>query len=252
MKRWMLKLLPPETPLSKKQLERITRRYFEMIYCDEIDNFICLLGFRKRFLRRLKIEGEENLNKVLKSKGVIFFCYHFGGGFWVLPYLKEKGVKVQFFSTDIRKEDYPSQRAFYCYHKLSNWLIGRIFDRRVCFKKGGRENLIGALKEGAWVSTAFDVPPYLIRENIAVQFLGRWTRFPKGLVSIGKELNVPVLPFFSFLEGNNRRICFEKPMDVVDPEECVRECVRLIERRIIERPDHWHLWPVADQFFPNS
>lgn len=249
MRRWMVKLFS-DTHFSKKQLDLTMRRYFEVIYCDEIDNFICLLGFAKRFLRRLKIEGEENLNRVLNRGGVILICYHFGGGFWILPFLKDKGVRIQFFSTDIRKEDYPSKRAFYCYHKLSNWIIGRIFDRRVSFKKEGKRNLISALKEGVWVSTAFDVPPYLIKESIGVNFLGRQTKFPKGLISIAKELNVPVLPFLSFLEGgNSRRICFEKPIYVNDPEESVNECVRLIERGIMERPDHWHLLPVADQFF---
>jgi lauroyl/myristoyl acyltransferase len=250
MERWMTRLLD-RTPLSKEELDQAIRRYFEVIYCDEIDNYIYLLGFSRRFIRRLKIDGEENLTGVLNHGGAaILICYHFGGGFWVLPFVKGRGVKIQFFSTDIKKEDYPSKRAFYFFHKLSNWIIGRMFERQVAFKKEGRRSLIKALQEGFWVSTAFDVPPYLTKENVEVEFLDRKTRFPKGLVSIARELNVPILPFFSFLEeGRYRRVCFEKPIYVKDEEDSVRECVRLIEGRIRERPDHWHMWPFADQFF---
>ena len=250
MKKWMAKLLDPSL-FSREELDLAIRRYFEVIYCDEVDNYIYQFGFSKSFIRRLKLEGVEHFNEVLRGgSAVILLNYHFGGGFWVLPFLKDKGIEVQFHSTDIKKEDYPSKRAFYFFHKFSNWVIGRMFGRRVAYKKEGRKNLINALREGAWVTTAFDVPPYLIRDNMEVQFLNMRTRFPKGLISIAKELNIPVLPFFSFLEnGTARKICFESPIYVKDEEECVKECVRLIDRKIRERPDHWHLWPFADQFF---
>ena len=63
-------------------------------------------------------------------------------------------------------------------------------------------------------------------------------------------MDVPIVPFFSYLDkGNVRRVSFEKPIYVKDEGKCVGECVRLIEKRILERPDHWHLWPFAGQFF---
>ena len=249
MEKWMVTLLG-HSRFSRKELDLTTRRYFEVIYCDEIDNFIYQFGFSKSFIRRLKLEGEEHFNEVLRRRsGVILLNYHFGGGFWILPFLKDKGIEVQFHSTDIKKEDYPSKRAFYFFHKLSNWVIGKMFERRVAYKKEGRKNLIKALQEGTWVTSAFDVPPYLIRDNVEVQFLNMRTKFPKGLISIAKELKIPLLPFFSYLEnGTDRKICFEKPIYVKNEEESVKECVRLIDRRIRERPDHWHLWPFADQF----
>jgi lauroyl/myristoyl acyltransferase len=76
--------------------------------------------------------------------------------------------------------------------------------------------------------------------------------FPKGIISIAKETHVPLLPFFSFLDGGKRRrIFFEKPFFVDDVEEGVKTCVKLIEKEVVQRPDHWHLWPVAHQFFIN-
>jgi len=253
IQKWMVALL--EKPLLENgKLDQAIRRYFEVIYCDEIDNFIYLLGFSKWFLRRLRIEGQENLNNVLNRGGAaILICYHFGGGFWVLPFLREKGVRIQFFSRDIRKEDYPSGKALFYFYRLSNWTIGRMFDRDVSYKGGGRSSLIQALQEGFWVTTAFDAPPYLIKESTEVDFLGRRTRFPKGLVSMAKALDVPILPFFSFLEaGKERRICFERPLYVDDEQKAVEQCVRLLEERIMERPDHWHLWPTAEDFFACS
>ena len=249
MKKWMVELLG-RSHFSRKELDLATRRYFEVIYCDEIDNFIYLFGFSKSFIRRLKIEGEGNLSEALRSHGGFLLCTHFGGGFWILPFLRDKGMKVQFYSPDIKKEDYPYKKAFYAYLRFSNWMIQKVFNRRIIYKREGKESIIKALKEGKWVTTAFDVPPYLVRENMEVQFLGKKTRFPKGLFSIAKEVNAPILPFFSYLDkGKGRKICFEKPIDVMDERECVENCIKMVERKIKEKPDHWHLWPFADQFF---
>ena len=151
------------------------------------------------------------------------------------------------------KEDYPSKKALYFYHRLRNWVVERASGDKVIFKQEGKKDLIEILEKGGRVIVLFDVPPFLIKENMEVSFLGKKAVFPKGIISIAKETNSPILPFFSFLdEGKHRRICFEKPLHVIDEEECVKRCVVLIESKIIERPDHWHFWPIADQFFVNN
>ena len=50
-------------------LDLAVRRYFEVIFCDEIDPFIYLLGFSRRFIRGIRIEGEENLKEALRNRG---------------------------------------------------------------------------------------------------------------------------------------------------------------------------------------
>lgn len=236
--------------LSRKELDLATRQYFEVVYCDEIDVFIYLFGCSKSFIRRLKIEGKENLREALKSEGGILLSAHFGGGFWILPFLRSLGVSAHFFSADIKKENYPSKTPLYLYDKLGNWVVERASGSRVLYKRERKKGLIGPLEEGKWVIVLFDVPSFLVKENTEVSFLGRKAWFPKGIISIAKELNVPILFFFSFLDGGKRRrICFEKFIYVKSEEECVEQCVKLIEKRIIGRPDHWHLWPFAEQFF---
>jgi lauroyl/myristoyl acyltransferase len=248
VKKWMVQCIK-EANFSEKDLDLATRQYFEVVYCDEIDIFVYLLGSSKSFLRKLKIEGEEHLEG-LKERGGILLSAHFGGGFWILPFLKHRGIHTHFFSNDIKKEDYPFKKASYLYDKLWLYAIEKASGTRVLYKGGGRGSLIRALKERKWVIVLFDVPPFLVKENMEVSFLGRKARFPKGIMSIAKEMNVPILPFFSFLEkGKYRRVCFEKPIYVKKEEDCVEQCVRLIESRIIEKPNHWHLWPTADQFF---
>ena len=239
--------------LSNEALDLITRRYFEVIFCDEMDMFIYLFGFSKKFIRSIKIEGERYLEETLKDGRGILLSAHFGGGFWILPFLKEKGVKAHFFSADIKREHYPSKEALYFYHRLRNWVVGRASGGRVLFKQEGKKGLIDVLEKEGWVIILFDVPPFLVRENMEVTFLKKRAVFPKGIISIAKETNSPILPFFSFLDdGRHRRISFEEPIHVIDEEECVKRCVKLIEAKIIERPDHWHFWPIANQFFPQS
>lgn len=248
----MMGLLDHACP-SGKELDLAVRRYFEMVFCDEVDVYIYLLGFLKRSVRRMRVEGEENLKEVLGGRGGILLSAHFGGGFWMLPLLKEKGVRAHFFSADIRREDYPSKSVLYLYHRLRVGAVERASGERVLFKKDGKEGIVKALKAGEWVIVLFDVPPYRVRENVEAVFLNRRARFPVGIISVAKEMNSPVVPFFSYLDnGQDRRICFEKPIYVKNENESVETCVRLIEKRIIERPDHWHFWPIAEQFFTGS
>ncbi len=245
----MIELLK-DAHFSRKDLNLATRRYFEVLYCGEIDMYIYLLGFSKIFMRRLKVEGEENLREAMGDGGRILLSAHFGGGFWVIPFLKDLGIEAHFFSADIKPEDYPFKKALYLYERFSNWVVERASGRRVLYKRERKKGLIGPLEEGKWVIVLFDVPPSLVKEKMEVLFLGKKTWFPKGIISVGKETDVPILPFFSYLDKKNgRRVCFEKPIYVNDEGKCVEECVRLIEKRILEKPDHWHLWPLAGQFF---
>jgi lauroyl/myristoyl acyltransferase len=245
----MIQLLD-DPHLSKKELALAARRYFEIIYCDQVDRFIYALGWQKSFIRGLKVEGSENLNEVLRNEGGILLSAHFGGGFWILPFLKNLGIKAHFFSADIERKNYPYKMPLYLYYKLNIWVVERASGRRILYKKEGGKSLSRAMEEKKWVVVLFDVPPFLVKEKMEVSFLGKKTWFPKGVISIGKEMDVPIVPFFSYLGTKNyRRICFEKPIYVKNEEKTVEECVRLIEKRILERPDHWHMWPFADQFF---
>jgi lauroyl/myristoyl acyltransferase len=235
---------------SGEGLDLASRRYFEVISCDEVDLFIYLFGFAKRFIRRIKIEGEGNLKEALKSRGGILLSAHFGGGFWILPFLKERGVPAHFFSADIEKRKYPAGKALYYYHRLRMNAVEKASGERTLYKKGGREELTRALKEGKWVIVLFDVPPSLVKDVVEVPFFDQKALFPQGIISIAKETHSPILPFFSFLDdGKHRRIFFEKPFWIDNVEEGVKTCVNLIQRQVVKRPCHWHLWPVAHQFF---
>jgi lauroyl/myristoyl acyltransferase len=238
------------SPLSGKELDLASRRNFEVIFCDEVDLFIFLFGFSRRFIKKIKIDGEEHLEKALRSKGGILLSAHFGGGFWIFPFLKERGISVHFFAADFDKRNYPTSKALYYYHRLRKGAVEKSSGERIVFKKEGRRELTRALNEGKWVIILFDVPPFLVKDVMEVTFLNQKALFPKGILSIAKETHSPILPFFSFLDGGKeRRILFEKPFFIDDVEEGVKTCVKLIERNVVERPDHWHLWPVAHHFF---
>jgi lauroyl/myristoyl acyltransferase len=249
IKREMGRLLQGEFS-SKEAMDLALRRYFEVIFCDDVDAFIYLFGFSKRFLKKVKIEGEEHLHEALKAKGGILLSAHYGGGFWALPFLKQRGFKVHFFSADVKKEDYPFKKALYFYHRLRNGVVERASGSRVLFKNEGRKGIIRMLEKGEWVIILFDVPPFLVKERKEISFLGRKMWLPTGILSVAKEMNAPILPFFSFLDdGKHRRICFERPIYVKNEGEGMEACARLIEKRIIERPDHWHFWPIVGHFF---
>ena len=190
---------------SGRGLELASRRYFEVIFCDEVDLFVYLFGFAKRFIRRIKIEGEENLKEASRSRGGILLSAHFGGGFWILPFLKERGVPAHFFSADIDKRKYPAGKALYYYHRLRMKAVEKASGERPLYKGGGRQDLARALSEGKWVIVLFDAPPSLVKDVVEVPFLDQKALFPQGILSIAKETHSPILPFFSFLDDGKRR-----------------------------------------------
>ncbi|RPJ04430.1 MAG: hypothetical protein EHM36_10665, partial [Deltaproteobacteria bacterium] len=196
-------------------LDLSVRRYFEVISCDEIDLYIYLFGFYGWLLRNPRIDGEENLREALEHRGGILLSAHFGGGFPILPFLKERGIRAHFFSADIEKKDYPSGKALYYYRRLRIEVVKRASSERTLYKKEGRQELIQVLSAGKWVIILFDVPPFRVRDVMEAPFLNRKALFPKGIISIAKETQVPILPFFSFLDdGRHRRILFDKPFFV--------------------------------------
>ena len=122
-------------------------------------------------------------------------------GFGSFLILKEKGVKAHFFSADIQKEHYPSKKALYFYHRLRNWVVERASGGRVLFKQDGKKELVKVLEKGGWAIILFDVPPFLVRENMEVSFFKEEGVLPKGIISIAKETNSPILPFLFFLRS---------------------------------------------------
>ncbi len=242
---------PQVVPSLPATLDSTVCRYFEMIFCDEMDLFVYLLGFSRNVMKTMKIEGEDHLQEGVKNnRGGILLSAHFGAGFWILPLLKDRGISAHFFSADIDRSDHPSGKALYYYRRLRIGAVKRATGERTLYKKAGRQELIQALNSGKWVIILFDVPPFLVKDVMETPFLGRRAIFPKGIVSIARETQTPILPFFAYLDGEKeRRLVFEKPFFVDEVDESVRTCVRLIEKNVIERPDHWHLWPVAHHFF---
>ncbi len=240
----------PDHSLRGEVLNLTLRKYFEVIACDDLDAYLYSSPFSNFYLSRLKIEGHPNLKKALKIGPCILLSTHFGGGFWILPLLKSWGVSARFFSAEVRRENYPGQVSLYLYHWLRTLTVKQASGRKVLFKGKGKEEMRKALENGSCLIVLLDVPPFLVKERIEVVFLGKSASFPRGIVRIAKELELPILPFFSYLDqGKLRRIRFEEPVRVKDERECVEKLVRLIEREILQRPDHWHFWSVAEQFF---
>ncbi len=239
-----------EVYLPREALDLATRRYLEMVFCDEMDMYIYLFGFAKRFMRRVKFEGLENLKEAKKNRTVLLLSSHFGGGFWVLPYLKSQGIVVQCLSADHRKQDYASQMVMYYYLQLRMFAVEKACGTKIIYKTGARPKITKGLEEGRWILMLYDVPSFMIREKLELPFLGRRAWFSKGTATLSREMEAPLFFFFSYLdEGDQRRICFEKPIHVDDDEKAIKTCASLVEKRVMERPDHWHFWPVADQFF---
>lgn len=243
-----------EGHFSPSERDRIVRDYFEMVCCDEIDVYIYLSWFSNRFLGELKVEGLNYLEGITPGPKGIFLTAHFGGGFWILPFLRNRGIPASFLSAEIRRSDQPGRFFLYLYQRFRIWAVRRASGKRVLSKGEGKQGIRKAMEGGEWVIVLLDVPPFRVKDRLEVPFLGKRALFPKGILSIARDTGSSILPFCSFvLPGRTRGIRFEKPIVRVEKEEeCARFCAGLIEGWIRERPGHWHFWPIAHEFFQGA
>lgn len=82
-------------------------------------------------------------------------------------------------------------------------------------------------------------------DNHSLSFLGGRAKFPAGILRVAHHNRSPVVGFFAHQEGKKVVIEFEQGADPESPEdyEALAQYVKILERRILARPQEWWFWP---------
>ena len=198
--------------------------------------YVFIKDFRNGKLRKnIKIEGEENLQKIIKeNKQVVFISAHFSNFELMAMYLDKSNINLSAL-----------------YRPLNNVFLNKIMEdirkKYICknqIKKGisGLREMINLNKNN--FSTALMVDQR-VSEGIKSNFFNQkalTTTIPAQLV---KKFNLPIIPIYiERIEGINFKITINKPI-FFSKEETTQyitdELNKIIETMILKNPEQW-IW----------
>ncbi|MBN1232607.1 MAG: hypothetical protein JXA60_04555 [Candidatus Coatesbacteria bacterium] len=174
---------------------------------------------KENILNRTEVEGEKNLTEIIKSKsGCILLCAHFGFNQGIMPILGYRDIKINQLAA-----------RPYTWHHLVKRKIGLI-DRTIMNLKDSYEKklpanfiyidnfirpVIEVLRNGEIVVFAFDgrAGNKWIETKIGNLVLN----ISKGVESISKFTNSPILPCFVIRNGKTYKLVIHKKLDKETP-----------------------------------
>lgn len=202
--------------------------------------------------RIMRIEGREHLDAALaEGKGAMLVFGHFGANQMIMPAIGYAGYDMHQLSapSSVLNEKLPEARSqgvlrtreMRWKHELSLPVthINIFGSMKPAFKCLRDNRILGVAVDGGGGE-----------KRIAVPFLGRTALFSTGAASLAMRTGCSVLPAFMYREKNGcGRLVLEKPLrleraaskdkEASALEENVRRVISALERRILERPDHY-------------
>ena len=239
--------------LSPAAAQRVTREWFRLGSCAEVDLMRLRLRRGTRPLRRLiEIRGREHLEAALaKGKGAILCGAHFGAYDSGFSVLHATGFPV----TSIGRRWYNDARI----SSAERWLwelyirpIWRYRQRRTIEPWPGRPQVAAlaavALRANEVVTITIDAPPLEGDQARAVEtpFLGRQARLLPGAVTLAQLTGAPLLMGFLFRAADYRHQVLEisAPVPVDGDTKTVFErCAAEVSAAIQRSPASWQFWP---------
>ncbi len=221
--------------INSENLNNITKLMWNN-YGRLFAEYMFIKDFRSgKLSRKIKIEGQDILDEIKKSKKqVVFVSGHFSNFELMAMYLEKTGIEL---SAIYR----PLNNIFL------NWIMEGIREKFICkyqIKKGigGLKKLITLKKNN--FSTALMIDQR-VSEGILSNFFNQdalTTTIPAQLV---KKFSIPVVPvFIERTEGLNFKIMIHEPIKFSNEdtiENITLKLNQILERMILKKPEQW-IW----------
>jgi len=224
---------------KEKSLSRtLARKVFRNFGLYLVDFFRIHRLDKEYVKRKVRIEGLENVEKVLKEdRGVVLLTGHIGN--WEMG-----GVVVAIMGYDI------SAVALNHRHQNINQFFIRQREKKglkVITMNAVMKRCVSALLKKGMLALLGDRD--FTNSGIMLDFFGIPTSIPRGPAFLSLRTNCPVVPVFFIREGRyNYTFIFDKPIEVerisgVEENEIVRQATlkftQILEKYIKKYPEQW-------------
>jgi len=93
-----------------------------------------------------------------------------------------------------------------------------------------------------------DVPPGATHGTCAVRWFGELAALAQGPAQLAQATGAPLVVFSEQLEGRERTLRIDPPLEVRDVASAVQELATRLEARVRADPAAWHFWPQLDDY----
>jgi phosphatidylinositol dimannoside acyltransferase len=211
---------------------------------DIIDAPLSLFRSDRHLQRWWNVEGAWP-----KDSACLAISLHYGNGLWALRHLQLNGHRTHLIAQRIDPAWFtwrPVTRAVMAFRE---WRVVRLMETPIIHSGGARARSLDALRNGRSIVAVLDNPQGLDRGVVPVQMFGRRLALHTGILHLGLEAGVPVVPYLTSIEANGRRRLRIGP--AIRETDVAAICTQLeawFQPLIAADPAGWHLWPHIREF----
>jgi len=220
------------------------RRQRLYLLLEHADLFLSLTRSRHWFARHVRTEGRW------PPAPFVAVFFHYGTGLWSLRDLAGEAGPAHFLSAPV---DYaaargrPLRRA---YARLRLREVARAGRAPVLHTGGSARRMAAILARGTdVVVVGGDVPPGATHGTGPVRLFERGAALAQGLAQLAQASGAPLVVFSEQLEGRERTLRIDPPLDVHEVAGAVQELAARLEARVRADPAAWHFWPQLSDYF---
>ncbi len=219
---------------------------------DMADFYLTVFKGQRWFEGNVVIDAPANLGPGT-SASAMMYTFHYGQGFWVLPYFRSLGWECAFLhlSPPLISQAPWGERLAAWFGHLRIAQVARLSNASAITTGGSRRRMRERLlDEQQAVLVMPDVPGMSELPSLPVILFDRPARFPAGTIELAINENVPVYIYTMVLDRRSGlrhlRIC--GPFEGDTPPKLADRLAGVLEEAIQSDPTGWHLWAWIDHF----
>jgi hypothetical protein len=214
---------------------------------DHADYYLSRSRSNRWLARHVDVEGEWPA----AGKPGILLTFHWGAGMWGLRHAGASGLRAHALVAPLDGAHFEGRCILLAYARARTAEVARSLGCATLDTSASLRPVLQALRRGEQVVAAVDVPADQVSASEALQLLGRPARFPRGLLRLAVDHQVPVTVYLTGLDASTGRRCLRiHQLGVPESVEALAATAfGYLDRAIRDDPPSWHFWSEAPRIF---
>lgn len=182
----------------------------------------------------------------------IAITFHWGAGMWAFRHMRAQGRKVSGLAKGVEKDAFAGSLLCYWYAKLRLFEVTRAGGNDLALSgKNSLYDMRNKLRKGSCIVGLMDVPVGMSKNFMTASLLGETAYFPRGLLHLAVNSNVPVVFYSMGLDRQNgrRNLIISPPLQFNNEEELLEILASRLNELIDTDSPAWHQWGGIQNFF---